>query len=881
MPIKNRVSILSVFVAALLLCEPAALAQRQPSSLSAQPQTAAAAKRFELTVDSIMRGPELVGYEPTRVVWSQDSSRVFFRWKRAGEPRLKEPDTYVVGRDGTGLRKLSEDEARQQAPPASGELSKDRTLTVFTEDGDVYLYDHAKGERRALTRTVDVETNARFTGDQKRVYFTRQNNLYVISLDGGLLEQLTDIRTGGGGGGPQAGATPPRAGSESQEVVRREERSLLEAVRERAEQREEQEARRRKRERRRPFPIPGGQTVSNLTLSPDGAYVIASVGEQAPGAKATIVPSYVTETAYTEDINSRTKVGDLQGRTRMAVVSVETGEFKWIEHGQKVEVAPSVRTRTEANSTEQAQRERGETAQGVQPTPPQQSQQQAAQQSQTQAQQQSQTQQATTQQQQGQTEATAQARDRDVQLFQLQWSEDGKRAALLARASDNKDRWVLSLDPSTGKTRVLARIHDDAWVGGPGSFTLGWLPDSRRVYFMAERDGFAHLYTVPADGGEPSQLTSGRFEVSDVRLSRDKTKFYFTSSEGSNFFERHLYTMPVEGGARTRLTSLPGNNQTDISPDETTLAVINSYSNRPPELFLEPNSPPPPTGARARVPSRVTTSPIPEFSTYNWIDPPIVTFKARDGADVHARLYKPANFRRGGPAVVFVHGAGYLQNVHKWWSSYYREYMFHHLLMERGFTVLDIDYRGSAGYGRDWRTGIYRHMGGKDLTDHVDGARYLTGEHGVDPKRIGIYGGSYGGFITFMAMFTEPDVFAAGAALRPVADWAHYNHPYTANILNTPQSDLEAYKRSSPIYFAEGLKGALLICHGMVDTNVHFQDTVRLVQRLIELRKENWELAVYPVEDHSFERASSWADEYKRILKLFEENLRATQPSVR
>ena len=123
-------------------------------------------------------------------------------------------------------------------------------------------------------------------------------------------------------------------------------------------------------------------------------------------------------------------------------------------------------------------------------------------------------------------------------------------------------------------------------------------------------------------------------------------------------------------------------------------------------------------------------------------------------------------------------------------------------------------------------------------------------------------------------MFTTPDVFAAGAAIRPVTDWAHYNHPYTANILNLPQSDREAYERSSPIYHAQGLKGALLICHGMVDTNVHFQDSVRLAQRLIELRKENWELAAYPVEDHAFERASSWADEYKRILKLFETHLR-------
>lgn len=836
-----------------------------PHTIDAQTQTPQP-KRFELTIDNIMRGAALVGYTPTDVRWSQDGARVYFRWKAATEPRLKELDTYVVNRDGTNLRKLSEEEAKN-APPASGELSKDKKWTIFAEEGDVYLYDHARGARRQVTRTTETETNPHFTRDGRRVYFTRQNNLYLLSLEGGLLEQLTDIRVGGGGGVQrQSGAGESQQqqtrGTESQEVLKREERELLEAVRERAARREEQEAKRKARERRKPYNIAAGQVVSNLTLSPDGAYVVATISEQTSAAKQTIVPNYVTESAYTEDIQSRTKVGDAQGRTRMVVISVETGDARNVEHGQRMEAAPVVRTRTEQNATEQAVRERGE-PQTTQQTPPTREGQQQSQ-GQTQGQQQGQ------QPPRTQTESTAQtstqgARERDVQLFQLQWSEDGQRAAMLARSADNKDRWVLLLDPATGKTRVLVTLHDAAWVGGPGAFTLGWLPDNRRVYFESEQDGFAHLYTVSIDAGaSPVQLTRGAFEVSDVRLSQDKTKFYFTSSEVS-FAERHLYSMPTAGGASVRLTSMPGNNAADISPDERMLALVSSYSNRPPELYLQAASAP------TSPAKQVTTSPIPEFFTHNWIDPPIVDIRARDGQTIHARLYKPA--RPNGAAVLFVHGAGYLQNVHKWWSSYYREYMFHHLLMERGYTVLDIDYRGSAGYGRDWRTGIYRHMGGKDLTDHVDAARYLVAEHNIDAKRIGLYGGSYGGFITLMAMFTTPDVFAAGAALRPVTDWAHYNHPYTSNILNLPQSDLEAYKRSSPIYFAEGLRGALLICHGMVDTNVHFQDTVRLAQRLIELRKENWELAPYPVEDHAFERETSWADQYKRILKLFSEHL--------
>jgi dipeptidyl aminopeptidase/acylaminoacyl peptidase len=305
--------------------------------------------------------------------------------------------------------------------------------------------------------------------------------------------------------------------------------------------------------------------------------------------------------------------------------------------------------------------------------------------------------------------------------------------------------------------------------------------------------------------------------------------------------------------------------------------VIYSYSNKPPEVYLMANRP----GAPA---TQVTTSTTAEWRTGRWLEPQLVTFKARDGMEVPARLYTPemlgARRDRAAPGVIFVHGAGYLQNAHKYWSTYYREYMFHHVLTSRGYVVLDVDYRGSAGYGRNWRTAIFRHMGGKDLDDIVDGAAYLADQHKVNRRHIGVYGGSYGGFITLMAMFTSPRTFAAGAALRPVTDWAHYNHSYTSNILNEPQTDPEAYRRSSPIYFADRLEGALLILHGMVDVNVHFQDSVRLVQRLIELRKENWEFQAYPVEDHAFEQETSWADEYKRVLKLFDLHLRGVLPTA-
>lgn len=422
-------------------------------------------------------------------------------------------------------------------------------------------------------------------------------------------------------------------------------------------------------------------------------------------------------------------------------------------------------------------------------------------------------------------------------------------------------------DASANKLIQADHQHDEAWIGGPGMYTsLGWISNNI-LYYQSEKTGFSHLYTFEVAARKTKALTSGNYEIQTAELSPDKKYFYVTTNEVEPG-QQQFYRLRISDGKQDRLTTMTGANNVTVSPDGKQLAVLYSYTNKPWELYLQKNEP----GSKAEQITHKAMSDA--WKAYPWRDPEVITFEARDGAQVHARVYKPANPKPGMPAVVFVHGAGYLQNAHKWWSSYYHEFMFHNMLADHGYYVIDADYRGSAGYGRDWRTGIYRYMGGKDLTDNVDAARYLVKTYGVDPKRIGIYGGSYGGFITLMAMFTTPDVFAAGAGLRSVSEWANYNHGYTSNILNEPYNDSIAYHRSSPIYFAEGLKGHLLMCHGLVDQNVHAQDIIKVTQRLIELKKENWELALYPMEDHGFVEPTSWMDEYKRIFKLFESVLK-------
>lgn len=600
-----------------------------------------------------------------------------------------------------------------------------------------------------------------------------------------------------------------------QEWLKNDQLAIFDVLTERKQKKEAADAYREsvKQKEAIPYIVTGDNQVRNAQLSNNGRYIAYLLFKPNTSGNNTIVPNYVTESGYTANLPARAKVG-------VAPVTSTLHIFDLIED-KKIDVS----TDSLPGLGELPDYKR-DAKKGNNPSV------------------------------------------RPVSINRLQWSPAGTYLIAEIHSFDNKDRWITNIDLATGSISTIDHQRDEAWIAGPGisSFNVGWV-NEHTLYFQSERTGYSHLYLADLSSGTQRSLTSGNYEVQSCMLSADKKSFYITTNE-VHPGEKHFYKLNIQDGKKTQLTNLTGANQAVISPDEKYIAFLHSYSNKPWELYLQENK----NGAK---PKQITFGAQSElFKTYPWRDPEIVEIKARDGAIIYGRLYKPENPHPSKPAVVFVHGAGYLQNAHKWWSSYFREYMFHNLLADNGYYVLDIDFRASAGYGRDWRTGIYRHMGGKDLEDNIDGAAYLVEKYGVDPKRIGIYGGSYGGFITLMALFTSPGTFAAGAALRPVTDWAHYNHGYTSNILNTPVEDSLAYKKSSPIYFAEGLQDHLLICHGLVDVNVHVQDVFRLSQRLIELEKDNWEVAIYPVEDHGFVEASSWTDEYKRIYNLFEKVLK-------
>jgi dipeptidyl aminopeptidase/acylaminoacyl peptidase len=767
-----------------------------------------------LTVEKIMRDPKWIGSSPSNISWSPDSRSVFFYWN---PDKATDDSVYKYDITASTPVKIKYMDAIRSIAASGYVESTDRALRVHSYRGDLYITDNKTGQTKAITQTEETEYNPAFIMSNEWVAYNRGQNIYAWNVKSGTTRQFTNIsRADPMRGGQARGVRPDSSKMMTQEPwLTKQQLDLFDVL----------EERKSKRDRRNEF-LKTNREMDTLRLieyadrmlqalevSPSGKYVTYRLFQQAQGKRA-VVPDYVTESGFTTDIDTRTKVGAAQGRYEYYLYDKELNR----EFQISMDSLPGI--------TDVPDFAKDDTSK-------------------------------------------ARKRPRPVFVANTSWNPSGTVAVLDIRSQDNKDRWLMKLDPKTRKMELIDRQRDEAWIGGPGVSAFGaqagWISD-QHFYFQSEATGYSHVYVFDLLSNSRKALTNGRYEVQDLVLSKDRKYFYLLTNE-EHPGKQHWYRMNNDGTGKVKISSMEGGYEVRMSPDEKWIAYRYSSITSPWELYVQENRP----GA---TPKKITAkAKSEEFSAYPWREAKVINIPASDGAQIYARIYEPAAGKKNNAAVIFVHGAGYLQNAHYRWSSYFREYMFHNLLADKGYTVLDIDYRGSAGYGRDWRTGIYRHMGGKDLSDHVDATRFLVSNMGIDPGRIGIYGGSYGGFITLMGLFTTPDVFKAGAALRPVTDWAHYNHGYTSNILNEPFTDSLAYARSSPINFVSGLKNHLLICHGMVDVNVHFQDVVRLSQRLIELGKDNWELAVYPVEDHGFVEPSSWADEYKRILKLFDGQL--------
>ena len=768
-----------------------------------------------ITIEQAMADPDWIGPPVDSAWWSWNSQQVEYTLKRNGSPVR---DTFRQPVSGGAAVQVADDQ-RGTLDVDTPVYDSSRQRSAFVRNGDVFLRDLRSGALTQLTRSTEKSSNVGFARDGGVIWRTGQSWFHWTAAAG--VQQVASLK---------ADKNPDDA--PKADVLREQQLRTLATLRNDRAQRDAlkaQEASWRKADSTRaPGPVYLGADVEivDSALSPDlRSLVVVTKPKSFDEGRGGKMPKYVTESGYEEFEDTRTRVGRNDPEPNsLWLVDTVAGTVKPLS----LDGLPGIGTDPLAALRKAAGKD-------------------------------------------------ALKGNRSLQVLGgpgapgVRWSADGQQAAIMLRANDNKDRWIASLNPASGKPASgklenRHRLTDAAWINW-GFNDFGWSSDNKTLWLLSEESGYSHLYTQQGTA-KPQALTSGKWETSMPVPSADGRGFYVLCNQQSPG-DYEVCAVDTASRQVRELTSLNGVEDFSLSPDGSQLLVRYSGAYLPAQLAVVPTA-----GGQAKV---LTDTRSAEFKAREWIQPKLVQVPSKHGAGVvWAKYYGPENLEPGKkyPIAMFVHGAGYLQNVHQRYPAYFREQMFHNLLVQKGYVVLDMDYRGSEGYGRDWRTAIYRNMGHPELEDYQDGLEWLVANQQGDRDHAGIYGGSYGGFMTFMALFRAPGTFKAGAALRPVVDWHQYNHGYTSNILNTPDIDPEAYRKSSPIEYAEGLQDNLLIAHGMMDDNVFFQDSVNLTQKLIELHKDNWSIAPYPLERHGYVRADSWLDQYKRILKLFETTLK-------
>jgi dipeptidyl aminopeptidase/acylaminoacyl peptidase len=453
----------------------------------------------------------------------------------------------------------------------------------------------------------------------------------------------------------------------------------------------------------------------------------------------------------------------------------------------------------------------------------------------------------------------------------VSYSPNAKEILLDAETLDRHNRKLFIYDNNTRLVKEIYSESDTAWFERHSNTTSFISNDE--ILFESEISGYNSLYRINKDGSGFALIAGGEYTILESVVDRTKRKVYFSANK-EHPYEYFIYETDLDDNSFRQVTSESGDVQElRLSGDGRYLFYTHSYINKPNELYY--------VNLEDYTGKQVTSTISPKFSQVEWNVPELINFNSEeDGALVYAFVYKPQNYnpKKKYPLICFAHGSGYLQNVTYGFSPYGDNFLVNTFLTSQGYVVLDVDFRGSLGYGREFRNKTYHNLGYWEVSDYISGINYLNLLGLINKEKVGIYGGSYGGFITLMSMFRSGDVFKCGAALRAVSDWGNYfyaNRWYTLARLGdyNNEENKEYYRISSPITYTEGLKGSLLLLHGMLDDNVYFQQSAQLTQKLIELHKD-FEVMYYPKENHGFRLQSSWLDQYKRIWKFFEKNLK-------
>ena len=433
----------------------------------------------------------------------------------------------------------------------------------------------------------------------------------------------------------------------------------------------------------------------------------------------------------------------------------------------------------------------------------------------------------------------------DRRMGNVAWSPDGTRLLVDQHSEDAVHRWMYVVNLADATPREV--WHDERETRTTQLWSSEWRGDGEAVIFITDVDDRHHLYSVPATGGKATRLTSGDWSVvspgfggASLDVSPRTREVLFVASR-KDPSERHVYRMADTGGPVTQVTTIPGVHQPLMSPDGARVALLHSSDVTPTELYVVETK----GGAAER---RLTTSPPKEFGSYPWVQPRYVTFKSRtDGVTLRGRLLEPPGLDKTKKYPVIL-GPVYAFTARNQWRGTYS--LFEQFLaMEGGYIGLQVDVRGSSGYGREFREKLLRDYGGIDIEDLQSGAEYLKTLPYVDGDRIGIWGWSYGGLMTAMSLFKKPGFYKAGVAGAPATNVWHATTG-EVHVTRLPNVNPDVFRRNSAYNFAEGLQDHLMLIHGVVDDVVLFRDSAALAEKLMMLDK-NFDFVMLPSSPHA------------------------------
>lgn len=450
----------------------------------------------------------------------------------------------------------------------------------------------------------------------------------------------------------------------------------------------------------------------------------------------------------------------------------------------------------------------------------------------------------------------------DIYIPRVEWLPDSRRIAIQRLNRDQNQLDLLLADVSSGKSSALLSEKDPYWINI--SDDLHFFKDGKRFLWSSERSGFRHLYLYDLSGKQLAQLTKGDWEVSHVNgVDEAKGIVYFTATEKSPT-QRHLYHVGLDGSGFARVTKEDGMHAAQLSADANFYVDVYSNAMTPPRQDLYRAD-----GTRAAV---INENKVDALAEYHLSPVEFFAVKSRDGVALNAFIIKPPHFdpTKKYPVIVYTYGGPHAQVVLDAWTG--ANTLWHQLMAQKGYVIFALDNRGSAGRGHAFETPIYHKLGTQELADQRDGVAWLQQQPWVDPARIGIWGWSYGGHMTLHAMFEAGDLFKVGFAGGPVTDWHYYDSIYTERYMGLPGKNEDGYKNGSPVTHAAGLQGKLLIAHGTGDDNVHYSNTLDVINELIGNGKYV-EVIAAPGRGHGASDPPARKIIFNRVTQFFLDNL--------